>query len=213
MPENIFAMISAPFTNYFYQITIGALLLTGFISCCSAQSFRPAVSLFASRYAGKSYTGSRMHHPGAEFALYAGKKNLEPMIRFSIGRVSGEDAFSPYKFGGVLSFTTEYRTLAAGINYNFKEEKKFNPQIRISGQFINFTPKDFNQRSIPIKSNNSLGLQYGFGLRYRVSPQLSLQLNYEYCRVFNSEFTGEIINGKNGYNLIGLSLILGNKSD
>lgn len=206
-------MISALFTKFIYQIVWVFLLLAGLNQFCAAQSFRPAISLFASRYAGKSYTGSRMHHPGAEFALYAGKRNLEPMIRFSIGKISGEDAFYPYKFGGNISFITEYRTFATGINYNFKEEKKFNPLIRISGQFINFTLKDFNQKSIPVKSNNSLGLQYGLGMRYRINHELSLQLNYEYCLIFNPEFTGRKINENKGYNLIGLCLVMGNKSD
>lgn len=188
-------------------------MLTGFIPFCSAQSFRPAVSLFASRYAGKAYTGSRMHHPGAEFALYAGKKNLEPMIRFSIGRVSGEDVFAPDRLTEKPGFKTDFRALAAGFNYGIFKERRLSPQFRLSAQLINFLPRDFNQRTIPVQRNISTGLQYGLGIRYRLGQELALQVNWEYCRVFSQEFSGRKINDSNGYSLLSLCLIMGNKSD
>ncbi len=178
-----------------------------------AQSFRPSLTVFGSRYAGKIYTGSRMHHPGAEITLYAGKKRVETLIRFSLGSVSGEDSWRQFQAPEKNLFITDFRTLGIGLNYLFLKENKIIPQVRLSAQVLNFQPRDINQNALPVQSNISSGIQYGFGLRYKLNPALSLQLNWEYCWIFNSEFTGLIIGQNSGYNLFGLGIIMGKKSD
>lgn len=154
-----------------------------------------------------------MHHPGAEFTLYTGKKRVETLIRFSLGRVSGEDSWQRFQTPEKTLFITDFRTLGIGLNYVFLKENKLSPQVRVSAQVLNFQPRDIEQNAIPVQSNLSAGIQYGFGVRYKLNSTLSLQLNWEYCRVFNSEFTGAITNGNSGYNLLGLGLIMGKKSE
>jgi hypothetical protein len=179
----------------------------------NAQSFRPSLTVFGSRYAGETYTGSRMHHPGAEFTLITGKKRVETLIRFSLGRVSGEDSWRQFQSPEKNLFITDFRAFGIGVNYLFLKEKKISPQLRLSTQVLNFLPRDIDQKALPVQSNISTGIQYGIGLRYKLNSSLSLQLNWEYCWVFSSEFTGALTNENSGYNLLGLGLIMGKKSE
>jgi hypothetical protein len=194
-----------------FIFTLNSIVLLN--NSLNAQSFRPSLTVIGSRYAGKTYSGSRMHHPGAEFTLYTGKKRVETLIRFSLGRVSGEDSWRQFQSPEKNLFITDFRAVGIGINYLFLKEKKISPQLRLSTQVLNFLPRDIDQKALPVQSNLSTGIQYGLGLRYKLNPSLSLQLNWEYCWVFSSEFTGAITNENSGYNLLGLGLIMGKKSE
>jgi hypothetical protein len=194
-----------------FIFTLNSIVLLS--NSLNAQSFRPSLTVVGSRYAGKTYTGARMHHPGAEFTLYTGKKRVETLIRFSLGRVSGEDSWRQFQSPAKALFITDFRAFGIGMNYLFLKEKKLSPQLRFSTLILNFLPRDIDQKALPVQSNICAGIQYGLGLRYKLNTTLSLQLNWEFCWVFSSEFTGAITKGNSGYNLLGLGLIMGKKSE